>query len=76
MKTTSSNSDDVHEEGIKNLIKEVKGKVSYLESHSRRNSVVLLGLEEGFPGDRPWQRVGSDPISHPGPVLDGHLRSL
>lgn len=25
MKITSSNSDDVHEEGIKNLIKEVKG---------------------------------------------------
>lgn len=38
-----------HEESIKDLTKEVKNlksKVTYLESHSRRNNLVLRGLEE------------------------------
>lgn len=72
------------QESIKNLTKKVKtlkSKVTYLESHSRKNNLVQMGLEEGLLEtvtlEKSWRRSFSTFwISVRLPEINRHHRSL
>ena len=69
-------------------IKNLKAKVSYLESHSRRNNLIIVGLEEGLletgdPAKDPGQELAAifryildRRETDPAPEVDRHHRSL
>ena len=69
-------------------IRNLKAKVSYLESHSRRNNLIIVGLEEGLletgnPAADPGKELAAifryildRRETEPAPEVDRHHRSL